>query len=99
MIYILAILLIINIFLNHGYVFTRLYYKTYKAIFKPKYRMGEKVIIDGNLYEVMSISEVFRPYTYFCLPVYTNNVNLRLGEHYYHESKLKKSSALLKELE
>ena len=98
MIYLLSLLLISNLFLSHGYRIKQFYFWVLRKIFKPKFRSGEIVIINGEPYEIRALMGYERPYTYYCLPVFIKNVNL-LNDPYFHESKIKKITGLLKELE
>jgi hypothetical protein len=54
-------------------------------------------MIDDREFEVILLTHNSKPYTYFCLP--TNNYNVRMLETYFHESRIKKKTGLLKELE
>lgn len=94
---ILAILLTINILLLHFDKIITFYYYMYRKLIKPKFKIGELVMIDNVEFEIVSISHSSTPYVYVCYPVYnTNNKHI---SPYYHESLLKKKTGLLKELE
>jgi hypothetical protein len=54
-------------------------------------------MIDDREFEIILITHNSKPYTYFCLP--TSNSNARMLETYFHESRIKKKTGLLKELE
>lgn len=92
-----AALLVINMLLTHADKLIALYYWLYKKMWKPKFKTGEFVMIDNQEYEIMYVLKNDKPYTYFCLPT------IRLSKHsfsdYYHESRIKKKTGLLKELE
>jgi hypothetical protein len=97
-IYLLTILLSMSLFLNHGYKLVLFYQWLYRKLYKPKFSIGEFVMINDIEYEIMLITQSYRPYTYYCLPKYIKNVSL-LRETYFHESKIKKKTGILKELE
>lgn len=94
---VLAILLTINMLLSHFDKLVEFYYWSYKKLNKPKFKIGEFVLINDVEFEIILITKNSRPYTYFCLPV--NNKSSRMTEAYYHESEIKKKTGLLKELE
>lgn len=94
---VLSILLTINMFLMHGHKIVEIYYFFYKKLNKPKFKPNELVMIDDREFEVILLTHNSKPYTYFCLP--TNNYNVRMLETYFHESRIKKKTGLLKELE
>lgn len=94
---VVAILLSIQILLTHLGVIVSAYFTLYKKIFKPKFQIGEFVMINDVEFEIILISKNSRPYTYFCLPV--NSSNATMCESYYHESEICKKTGLLKELE
>jgi hypothetical protein len=82
----------------HGYRLVQFYQWLYRKVFKPKFKVGELVLIDDYPYEVIMIAKVYRPYTYFCLPFFRKHGTF-MKETYFHESKIKKRTGLLKELE
>jgi hypothetical protein len=94
---VVAILLTINMFLMHLDKIALVYYWVYKKIIKPKFEIGELVLINGIEFEVLLLTKNHRPYTYFCLP--TSKTYSRMIEAYYYESEIKKKTGLLKELE
>ncbi len=94
---ILSILLTLNMILMHGYKFVQFYYWIYRKVKKPKFKINEYVMISDIEFEILMITSNARPYTYFCLPVKATGV--RMIEAYYHESRIKKKTGLLKELE
>lgn len=94
---VLAILLTINMLLSHFDKLVEFYYWSYKKLIKPKFKVGEFVLINDIEFEIILIAKSSRPYTYFCLPV--SHKNSRMIEAYYHESEIKKKTGLLKELE
>ncbi len=94
---VLAILLTFNMILMHGHKFVEFYYYCYRKLNNPKFRPGEFVMIDDREFEIILITHNSKPYTYFCLP--TSNSNARMLETYFHESRIKKKTGLLKELE
>lgn len=95
---ILAILLTLNMLLAHGNIIVKGYYWLYRKCIKPKFMVGELVFINGVEFEIALITKSYRPYTYFCIPIKSNNIS-RMLETYYHESDIKKKTGLLKELE
>jgi hypothetical protein len=95
--YIVAALLIFNIFLNHSNRFVGWYYSLYKKLIKPKFKVGEMVMINSLEYEIATIVRGAKPYTYFCLP--KSNKRGMILETWFHESLIKKKTGLLKELE
>jgi hypothetical protein len=95
--YVVAILLVIQMLLVHSDKLVSVYYFLYKKVFKPKFKAGERVMIDYLEHEVVFILKNSKPYTYFCLPVYENKSNVY--ESYYHESDICKKTGVLKELE
>jgi hypothetical protein len=94
---VLAILLTINMLLMHLEIIGKIYISIYRKLIKPKFKLGELVLINDVEFEIVMISKNAKPYTYFCLPVY--NKTSRMLENYYHESEIKKKTGLLKELE
>ena len=94
---VLAILLTINKLLTHLEVLGSFYFWLYRKLFKPKFKVGELVLINDIEFEVMVNLKNAKPYTYVCFPV--NNKNSKILENYYHESEIKKKTGLLKELE
>lgn len=94
---VVAILLTINMFLMHLDKIASFYYWLYRKIKKPKFKIGELVLINDIEFEILLITKNHKPYTYFCLP--TNNSRSRMIEAYYYESEIKKKTGLLKELE
>lgn len=92
-----AILLIVNMVLLHSEKIIETYYWVYRRFIKPKFRIGEHVMINDIEFEIILIARASRPYTYFCLPYNMNHA--RMTETYYHESEIKKKTGLLKELE
>lgn len=93
----LTILLTLNIVLNHGYTIRQFYYFMYKKLKKPKFEIGEYVMINDLEYEIQWIVHSEKPYTYYCLRLSKNNA--RIQEYFFHESEIKKKSGLLKGLE
>ena len=94
---ILAILLTMSIVLTHADKLVQGYRWLYKKIKKPKFVVGEFVMINGVEFEVMTVVKNSKPYTYFCFPV--NQKYSRIVETYYQESEIRKKTGLLKELE
>lgn len=92
-----AVLLTINMILMHFDKIASAYYWVYKKIKKPKFEVGELVLINDVEFEVLLITKNYKPYTYFCLP--TSKSHSRMIEAYYYESEIKKKTGLLKELE
>lgn len=93
----LTLLLIVNIVLNHGHTIKQIYYFFYKKIIKPKFSIGEFVMVNDMEYEVQWIVHSEKPYTYYCLRLIKSNA--RIQEYFFHESEIKKKSGLLKGLE
>lgn len=94
---IVANLLFINMLLMHFDRLVSAYRYLYKKVKKPKFKVGEFVMINDVEYEIMMLSNSSKPYTYVCLPV---NINRnRVFESYFHETRIKKKTGLLKELE
>jgi hypothetical protein len=94
---VVAILLTLNMLLMHFDRLVEFYYYLYKKLFKPKFKVGEYVMINDIEFEIILIARSSKPYTYFCLPV--NLTGSKMYESYYHESEIKKKTGLLKELE
>lgn len=94
---VLSILLTINMLLMHFDKLVSFYYYMYRKLVSPKFKIGEFVMVDNYEYQVLLISKTSKPYTYFCLP--TNHYNVRIPEAYFHETRIKKKTGLLKELE
>lgn len=94
---VVAILLVMQMLLMHLDRLVSFYCIVYKKLFKPKFRIGEYVMINDVEFEIILISKNSRPYTYFCLPV--NSSSSTMYESYYHESEICKKTGLLKELE
>ena len=92
-----AVLLVMQMFLMHIDVIILLYFNVYKKFFKPKFQVGELVMINDIEFEIILISKNSKPYTYFCLPA--NSTSGKIYESYYHESEICKKIGLLKELE
>ncbi len=95
-IWVLSFLLCINIFLLHFEKLIRIYYWTYRSLKKPKFKIGEFVMIGFEEHEITIIATSGKPYVYFCIPLYRKN---NCFGQYYHESLIKKKTGLLKELE
>jgi hypothetical protein len=95
--YILSILLILNITITHSKKLVEGYYWVYKKLKKPKFELGELVLINDVEFEVVLLSKNAKPYTYYCLPVVIRKCSFM--EYYYHETQIKKKTGLLKELE
>jgi hypothetical protein len=94
---IVAVLLIINIILLHTEKLTQAYYWIYRKLKKPRFKVGEFVMINDTEFEIILIARNSRPYTYFCLP--RNMSHGKMVESYYHEYEISKKTGLLKELE
>lgn len=92
---VVGILLTINMILMHGHYLYKCYNWTYRKLVKPKFNVGELVMIGDVEFEIIHITKELKPYTYYCHPVKSR----RYCEYYYHESLIKKKSGLLKELE
>jgi hypothetical protein len=95
--YAVAFLLIVNIVLNHYARLRSAYRKVYKMLIKPKFRIGERVIISGADYKIVHISHNYIPYTYFCLPTVALRANIL--QVYFHQSEISRKTGLLKALE
>ena len=93
----LSILLTINMLLMHFDKLIHIYYYAYRKLISPKFKIDELVMIDDYEYQILVISKTAKPYTYFCLPI--TGYGVRMVESYFHESKIKKKTGLLKELE
>lgn len=93
---ILSILLTLNMILVHSDKIVLFYNYMYKKFKKPKFKVGELVLIDDIEFQVILISSTSKPYTYFCLPLYNTS---KQYESYFHESRINKKTGLLKELE
>jgi hypothetical protein len=91
---VVAILLTINMLLMHFDKITKVYYFVYKKIKKPMFKVDELVLINNMEYQILQVSINLPFYSYFCMPVFDKGPS-----GYYHESKIKKKSGLLKELE
>jgi hypothetical protein len=94
---VLAILLTVNMLLLHFDKIVQLYYFLYKKLIPPRFKVDELVMIDNIEYRVLHVAKSYTPYTYFCLP--SNGYHGRMPEAYFHESRIKKKTGLLKELE
>lgn len=92
-----AILLTLNMLLTHADKIYEAYVWAYKKLKKPKFSVGEFVLINNLEYEIIFLTKNSKPYTYFCLPV--NMKSSKMVETYFHESEIKKKTGLLKELE
>lgn len=97
-IYLISFLLTMNILSIHGYRLQQFYYWSYKRLIKPKFKVGDLVIINNYIFVIMAVTTSHRPYTYFCLPAYHKHATFT-NEHYFHESRIKKLTGILKELE
>ena len=95
----LAVLLTLNMLLLHGYKLKELYYVIYRLIIKPKFKVGELVLIYNKEYEIIAVSITDKPYTYFCVPINQNGVNMGYRTSFFIEKEIKKKTGLLKELE
>jgi hypothetical protein len=93
--FVISFLLISNILLFHGHLFVAGYYWGYRKLFKPKFKIGEIVIVKGQLFEIIHVSSVAKPYSYFCLPI---NKNSNILSTYYPQKELTAISALTKAL-
>lgn len=93
---VVGILLVLNMLLMHPDRIGKLYSWVYRALIKPKFKVGEFVFINDLEFEVVYITKEQRPYTYLCIPVYKKAYGV---QNYYHESEIRKKTGLLKELE
>jgi hypothetical protein len=97
--HVLSILLILNMLLMHGDKLVKAYYASYKFFIKPKFKIGELVMIRNVEYEILSISKTDKPYTYFCLLTNSNGGRMGFSNYFFEEKEIKKKTGLLKELE
>jgi hypothetical protein len=93
--HVVALLLVLNIAMFHGRHFADSYFWLYRKLIKPKFKIHDLVIVNGQLYEIIHISIVARPYAYFCLPLNKNSNTLST---YYPQKELKAVSDLTKAL-
>jgi hypothetical protein len=91
----LAVLLILNMILFHSSSIADGYYFLHRKLIKPKFKLKDVVIINGDIHEVLHITTRGMPYSYFCLPL--NSFNSRLG-NYYPQRMLKSLPDLTKSL-
>lgn len=91
---VVAILLTINMLLMHFDKLVKVYYFVYKKIRKPAFKVDELVLINNVEYQVVLVDRNPPFYTYFCISIFSKGYS-----GYFHESKIKKKSGLLKELE
>jgi hypothetical protein len=91
----IAILLVLNIVIFHLNIFVEMYFWGYKKLCKPKFKAGEYVVVDSEVYVIIHVSSLPRPYSYFCLPL--NKTSGRLT-NYYPQKALKPVSDLTKAL-
>jgi transglutaminase-like putative cysteine protease len=87
---------LVNIIAVHYRPLREAYYWLYKKLIKPKYKLGDIVLLDGEMCEVIHISPKAKPYEYLCLPLNKNNTNIYYN--YYPQKRLKPISDLLKSL-
>jgi len=92
---VVAALLVLNILVTNPEVIGKTYTWLYLKLKKPKFKCGEFVMINDREFEVVFITKSHRPYTYFCIPLYT----AAFSGNYYHESEITKKTGILKELE
>jgi cytochrome c-type biogenesis protein CcmE len=97
--YLVAILLIVNIFLVHLDRVIYVYYWLYTKIIKPKFVVGERVYVGGVEYGIISIQKHEKPYTYYCVIYNSTQKAHYFNTALFHESELTKKTGLLKELE
>jgi hypothetical protein len=71
------------------------YYWLHRKLIKPKYKIGDLVVIRGTVCEIVHVATRGMPYSYFCLPL--NNFNTILG-NYYPQKLLKPLPDLTKSL-
>jgi hypothetical protein len=81
--------------LFHASTIADAYYWLHRKLRKPKYKIGELVVVHDVVCEVVHIATRGMPYSYFCLPL--NNFNTILG-NYYPQRLLKPLSDLTKSL-
>jgi hypothetical protein len=93
--YVVAILLILNILLTNPEVIGKIYTWSYTKLKRPRFSCGELVMIQNREFEVVFLTKHHRPYTYFCIPLY----GPAYAGNYYHESDIDKKTGILKELE
>ena len=93
-----SVLLVLQMFLMHLDKLVKAYYFLYKLAFKPKFVVGEFVMINDVEYEVVLLLKNSKPYTYLCLPI-NNTTYSGMYNTYFHESEICKKTGLLKELE
>lgn len=96
--WILAVLLFTSLVLTHGDKFAQVYYWVYKKFIKPKFKVGQHVMIDGKIWKIVMLLNSYPPYTYYCLPIQIKNVNLAI-DPYVPERRIKPMSGILNELE
>jgi hypothetical protein len=95
MFHLLAILLVINMALFHASTIADGWYWLLRKLFKPKFKVGDIVVVGKDLCEVIHISSRGMPYSYFCLPL--NRFNSILG-NYYPQKQIKALPDLTKSL-
>jgi hypothetical protein len=91
----LALLLVTNIALYHSVPIMDMVYWTLRKLMKPKFKVGEFVVIRGHTCEIVHISARGMPYSYYCLPL---NKNKSIIGNYYPQKALKPLSDLTKSL-
>jgi hypothetical protein len=95
--HVVSILLVMNMFILHADKLVLFYKWAYTKIWKPRFQLGEGVMVDGTPYIVINMLRHARPYTYLCVlefPTKFADFSIVI-----HESKIKKKTGLLKELE
>lgn len=94
----LAGLIIFNIILTHGYKFVGWYYGLWRLLVKPKFKIGERVMVGTSECEVIAITKQNPPYVYFCCPVYLNNGSIAFNP-YIKQREMKRKTGIFKELD
>lgn len=83
-------------FINHGHYIPTLYFKAYRYLIKPKFRAGERVLYNGEVLEILTVTGINPPYVYFACPVSNRKINQ--FNPYIKQSYLKKINSLYNEL-
>lgn len=96
--YFLAFLICFSLVLNHGHNFSSFFFKFYRKLVKPKFKVGDRVMVDGIEVQILYITEHNPPYVYFCCPVAINNASIYY-DPYISQYRMKAKTGIFKELD
>lgn len=96
--YVLAFLMLFNIFLHHGHRISVWAFNLYRKVVKPKFAIGDRVIVRNVEVEVVAITKQNPPYIYYCCPVHTSSGTFAYNP-YVKQRDMKSKTGIFKELD